>query len=419
MKMVEKVLLVGNGAREHAMAKKIVENENKLFSYMNYENPGIADLSEKFILGNLTNFEKLSMFKNIDYAIVGPELPLSYGITNYIEDKLGIPVASPREEVAKIETSKSFARQILDTYRIEGNPYFKICETISDFESFVKENDLEIAIKPDGLTGGKAVKVYGDHFSSYSEAEVIVKQILSRDELVIIEQKIKGKEFSLQVFTDGKNIQLMPLVRDYKRAYEGDKGPNTGSMGSYSLPDHHLPFLEQNDVEKAINILKKTIKALKEHTSIPYVGVLYGQFMKSEGKIFLIEFNARFGDPEAINVLKLLKDDYNIINQSMIDQSLKNVNFENKATVCNYLVPKGYPLNPLRDRRIIINHPLKSDLFYASVYRKNKAIRTTTSRSLALLGVGDNIVEAKKKVNEDLTRIEGKLYWRTDIAELE
>ncbi|UJG42108.1 MAG: phosphoribosylamine--glycine ligase [Candidatus Heimdallarchaeum aukensis] len=417
--MAEKVLLIGNGAREHAMAKKIVENENKLFSYMAYENPGIADISEKFILGNLTNFEKLSKFENIDYAIIGPELPLSFGLTNYIEDKLEIPVASPRQEVAKIETSKSFARNLLEKYEIEGNPVFKICKTISDFESFVKENGLEIAIKPDGLTGGKAVKVFGDHFSSYSEAEEIVKQTIAKDGLVIIEKKVKGKEFSLQVFTDGKNIQLMPLVRDYKRAYEGDKGPNTGSMGSYSLPDHHLPFLKQNDVEKAVDILKKTIKALKEHTNIPYVGVLYGQFMKSERNVFLIEFNARFGDPEAINVLKLLKDDYNVINQNMIDQSLKKVNFENKATVCNYLVPKGYPINPLKDEKITISYPLKSDLFYASVYRENGTIRTTTSRSLALLGVGNDIFKAKRKVIEDITKIKGKLYWRTDIGELE
>ncbi|MHA1346894.1 MAG: hypothetical protein ACTSO3_10905 [Candidatus Heimdallarchaeaceae archaeon] len=136
--MSEKVLLIGNGAREHAIAKKIVENEGSLYSYMSRENPGIADLSKKFSIGKLGDFNKLKKFRNVDYAIVGPENPLSEGITNYLEDKLKIPTCGPRKEVAKIESSKIFTRYLLDAYDIPGNIPYTICRSIDDLEDAIQ-----------------------------------------------------------------------------------------------------------------------------------------------------------------------------------------------------------------------------------------------------------------------------------------
>ncbi|MFW9853353.1 MAG: phosphoribosylamine--glycine ligase, partial [Candidatus Thorarchaeota archaeon] len=289
--MTEKVLLVGNGAREHAIAKKIVENDAKLYSYMSTENPGIADLSRKSVLGEINDFEKLNQFRKVDYAIIGPENPIASGITNYLEEKLDIPTCSPRQEVARIESSKIFARCLLDAYDIPGNVPYVICNSIRDLEDAIKEFGLEIAIKPDGLTGGKGVRVYGDHFTTFREAKDYARNILSKSNEFLVEEKKEGKEFSLQVFTDGKTIVPMPLVRDYKRAYDNEEGPNTGSMGSYSLADHKLPFLKKSDTEKAISILERSIDALEKQTGIKYKGVLYGQFMKTLDDIYLIEFN--------------------------------------------------------------------------------------------------------------------------------
>ncbi len=416
--MSEKILLIGNGAREHAIAKKIVENEGILYSYMSRENPGIADLSKKFSVGKLEDFNKLKKYRNVDYAIVGPESPLSEGITNYLEDKLKIPTCGPRKEVAKIESSKIFARYLLDAYDIPGNIPYTICRTIDDLEDAIQEFGLEIVIKPDGLTGGKGVKVYGDHFNCFKEARNYAKQLLAQDAEFLVEEKIKGKEFSLQVFTDGKTITPMPLVRDYKRAYDEEKGPNTGGMGSYSLPSHDLPFLSEKDIKSANEILGKTVTAMKKETGIDYKGILYGQFMKTNGKIHVIEFNVRFGDPEAINVLKLLKTDFNLIANQIIDGNLGKTEFSNQATVCTYLVPDGYPTNPKENRPIEVDSTMNADLYYASVYRERKEIKTTKSRAIAIIETGSNLEVAKQKINDNITKIKGDLFYRNDIGVL-
>ncbi len=411
-----KVLLIGNGAREHAIAKKIVENGAILYSYMSKENPGITDIAKEYILGDLTKFDKLKRFQHVDYAVVGPELPLSVGITNYLEDKLSIPTASPLKEVAKLETSKSFARELMKSYDIEGNPSFHICRNLDDFENAANSLNMNFVIKPDGLTGGKGVKVFGEHFRTYEEGKKYAKNLLTNDGVVLVEEKLVGREFSLQVFTDGTRVVPMPLVRDYKRAYDGDVGPNTGSMGSYSRPDGKLPFLDEKDTEKALKILKDVVVAIKKQTAREYKGVLYGQFMKTSKGVFLIEFNVRFGDPEAINVLSLLQNDYNEINQNIIDGKLSNAKFDKKATVCVYVVPKGYPVQPASEKVISVNRVFNSELYYASCYRENDQIKTTKSRALAVLSKSHSIEEARKNVYNDVKKINGEIEFRTDIG---
>ena len=416
--MSHKVLLIGNGAREHAIAKKIVENDGKLYSYMERENPGIADISKKFVLGGLTDFSKLDAFKKVDYAIIGPENPLANGVSNYLEDKLNIPTCGPRKEVARIESSKIFTRCLMDAYDIPGNIPYTICSSIDDLANAIKEFGMEIAIKPDGLTGGKGVRVYGDHFSTFREAKNYARELLSKSNEFLIEQKKEGKEFSMQVFTDGNTIVPMPLVRDYKRAYENEEGPNTGSMGSYSLSEHSLPFLTDSDKQFALNIMQKTIYALEKQTGIKYRGILYGQFMKTLNNIYLIEFNVRFGDPEALNVLKLLKTDFNNLSLQIIDGDLKTADFDQLATVCTYLVPKGYPESPASAEEIQIEESDDVDLYFASVYRLKQTIRTTKSRSIALVGTGEKLEEAIEKVSENISKIKGNLFYRKDIGSL-
>ena len=416
--MSYKVLLIGNGAREHAIAKKIVENDGKLYSYMERENPGIADISKKYILGDLSDFSKLDAFKKVDYAIVGPENPLALGVSNYLEDKLKIPTCGPRKEVARIESSKIFTRCLMDAYDIPGNIPYTICSSIDDLANAVKEFGMEIAIKPDGLTGGKGVKVYGDHFTTFREAKSYAGELLSRSNEFLVEEKKIGKEFSMQVFTDGSSILPMPLVRDYKRAYENEEGPNTGSMGSYSLPKHTLPYLTQTDMKYSLDIMKKTIHALEKQTGTRYQGILYGQFMKTDDGIYVIEFNVRFGDPEALNVLKLLHTDFNNLAMQITDGNLKTADFRNLATVCTYLVPQGYPESPISAEEIQIEEIDYVDIYYASVYRIKKSIRTTRSRSIALVGTGNDLEEARAKVAENITKIKGNLFYRKDIGSL-
>ncbi|MDY6959013.1 MAG: phosphoribosylglycinamide synthetase C domain-containing protein, partial [Halobacteriota archaeon] len=209
------------------------------------------------------------------------------------------------------------------------------------------------------------------------------------------------------------------LVQDHKRAYEGDVGPNTGGMGSYSDSNHLLPFIEDSEYEKCLKIMKETIDAIKEETGEYYKGILYGQFILTERGPYIIEFNCRFGDPEAMNVLPLLKTDFIDISEGIVDGNLHKADFDNLATVCKYVVPGGYPENPVKNAKLKIDDIEDALLFYASVNEEGGDIYTTSSRSLAVVGIADTIKEAEVKAEEALSKISGNIHCRHDIGKKE
>jgi len=221
-----------------------------------------------------------------------------------------------------------------------------------------------------------------------------------------------------QAFCDGSDLALMPPVQDHKRAFEGDNGPNTGGMGSYST-GKLLPFLEQRDLNRAKDIMQKTLSALKEEGS-PFTGILYGQFMLTKDRIKVIEFNARFGDPEAMNVLTLLKTELSEIFQSMAEGKLIPVTFSNECTVVKYLVPEGYPQKGLSNKQITIDEKGLWDsgakFYYGSVYETEDGIYTTTSRTAAVVAKADTLEEAEAKTENALSHIKGPLWHRKDIG---
>ena len=278
-----------------------------------------------------------------------------------------------------------------------------------------------IVVKPEGLTGGKGVKVYGDHLFSKGDILNYCNELVDKNSRFLLEEKCDGEEFTLQTFVDGKNVIGSPLVQDHKRAYVDDKGPNTGGMGSYSMEDHLMPFFNQDDVNEALEDMKKTVAAVKAETGTEYKGFLYGQFMKTSKGIKLIEYNSRWGDPEAMNVLPLLKGNFVDICWAIINGNLvKNFEFEKKATVCKYLAPEGYPVNPKQDEKIEID---KSKLdktgakyYYASVYREGEDIFTTTSRAIGILGIASSLEEAEKIAEMGVGCIKGKLFHREDVG---
>ena len=415
-----KILLLGHGAREHVVAETLKKNkEAKLYSYMKSENPGISSLSEHIKIGSYSDLDKIKEFaeKNkIDFAFIGPEDPLNEGVVDILHEA-GINSIGPTKLMARLETSKSFTRELLKKYDIEGNPKFKVFDkgNFNDIGRFIDELD-GIVIKPDGLTGGKGVKVQGDHFKTKEEAIDYCKEILETQNAVVVEEKFDGEEFSLQCFTDGKTVVGTPPVQDHKRAYENDKGPNTGGMGSYSCENHLLPFLKKNDVEKALDIVKKSVDAINKETGLYYTGIMYGGFILTKDGVKLIEYNARFGDPEAMNVLTLLKTDFVSICQAIIVQELDRINikFEKKATVCKYVVPEGYPDKPLKNEKVEISKT-KTKMYYASVEQKD-GLYMTGSRALAFLGIGDSLDEAEKIAEEGANSVKGKVFYRKDIG---
>ncbi len=427
---MNKVLLIGSGGREHAIAKALKDGGAKIYAVMKHKNPGIARLSEDYIIGDDSSVSFVKnldwvKFKKVDFAVIGPEAPLIKGMADMLEEK-GIPVVGPKKNGAIIEGSKEFMRDLMKKHNIEGMVDYYVFNDPNKVEEFLKNYDKPFVVKPVGVTGGKGVWVMGDHFKTKEEGikyakEVIEKKIGGVDR-VIIEEKLVGEEFTLQIFTDGRNLKGMPLVQDFKRAYEGDLGPNTGGMGSYSMENHLLPFLTKEDYTKAMKIMEDIIAAMRREGRI-YKGIIYGQFMLTAEGPKIIEVNCRFGDPEAMNVLSILKTNFVDIAWSIIEEKLIPVEFENKATVVKYVVPQGYGTKPLANQEIKVNEErIKREgalLYYASVNESNGKIYTTTSRSLAVVGIADNLYEAEKIAEKALRHIEGKVYSRHDIAKKE
>jgi len=412
-----RVLLIGNGAREHAIATALVHSGVELIAHMDQLNPGIASLAKKVSINSILDFRKLPDLVGIDYAFIGPEAPLASGVSDFLISQ-GIHCVAPSKNAAKIETSKSFARRIIQDTIPEANPEYSIVRSLDDLRKFENAIGVEnIVVKPDGLTGGKGVKIFGEHLHSRTELEKYAVGELSSKGVVVLEEKLVGIEFTIQAFVDGSKLVTMPLVRDYKRAYDQDKGPNTGSMGSYSTEYHGLPYVSEDDFLTAKLIMQTTVEQIKKVTHTDYKGILYGQFMKTEAGIKVIEYNARFGDPEAMNVLSILNSSMDVVCQQIIDGRLTDVFFDKVATVCVYVVPEGYPgTEVIRDSPIDTSVATTAELYYASVYQKERQILTTGSRAVGVLAKGATVAQARDVAYANASRIKGRVRYRSDIA---
>jgi phosphoribosylamine--glycine ligase len=230
----------------------------------------------------------------------------------------------------------------------------------------------------------------------------------------VIEERLVGEEFTIQAFVADGDLRTTPAVQDHKRAYEGDRGPNTGGMGSYSDATDALPFMDEGDYADAVSIMERTVEAMPE-----YKGVLYGQFMLTADGPKVVEFNARFGDPEAMNTLPVLETDFlDVLLAAREGESLPELEFSGQATVCKYAVPDGYPTDPKGGTRIAVDEESAGDalLFYASVDAREDGIYTTTSRSLAVVGVADSIADAEGIAEDALAAAGDGLRVRHDIG---
>ncbi len=433
-----KVLSIGGGAREHAVVKAFSRSGAEIYTVMKNRNPGIAGLSKEVCICPETDIKAVLEFAQRvepDLAFIGPEAPLAAGLTDALEDQ-GIPVASPTQAASRIETSKEFARELMKKYTIPGLVKFEVFHSMEGIEDYLRSYNGEYVIKPIGLTGGKGVKVMGDHFSTTDEAMSYIREIfesgMGGGAGVIIEEKVVGEEFTVQAFTDGTHVMPTPAVQDNKRAYEGDKGPNTGGMGSYSRADGLLPFLKEEEYKEAVNIIKHTISALGSEGT-PYRGVLYGQFILTRDGVKVIEFNARFGDPEAMNVLSVLKTSMVKIAEDIVNGSLpERGEFEKVATVCKYVVPEGYGVKSIAGETLRVNEEgiekAGAEIFYASVNldissvdRDARTVLTTSSRSMGILAKSalpgnEGIYEAERAVEKALKNIQGRFFSRHDIG---
>ncbi|MCD4797674.1 MAG: DUF3182 family protein, partial [Methanosarcinales archaeon] len=279
---MKKILLVGGGGREHAIAHAISRSkrEYELYAVMSRKNPGIAVLCEDFLLNSETDVDKVTEYaKNIgaDIAVIGPEAPLAAGLADALE-VLGIPSVGPKRAAAKLEFDKAWTRKFMEKHHIAGLPAFRVFDTGQEAQAHDYIDELgDVALKPAGLTGGKGVKVMGDQLPDLDAAKAYASELLKGD-MVVIEENLKGEEVTVQAFVDGTHLAYAPSVQDHKRAYEGDLGPNTGGMGSYNDAGNLLPFMVEGDYMEAKGIMEDVICKVKEETGEEYKGILYGQF---------------------------------------------------------------------------------------------------------------------------------------------
>ena len=418
-----KILVVGSGAREHAIVRALDRSpqEKAIFCLASNMNPGIAELCDEILIGNFNDpvfVVSYAKEKGATLAIIGPENPLANGVADALWDA-GVKVVGPKRNLAQLETSKAFTRDLLKEYGIPGGPQYQTFNSMDGVTEFLNELGENYVVKYDGLAGGKGVKVSGDHLNSYDEALGYCQELVDKGGEFVIEEKLIGEEFSLMSFCDGDKLKHMPAVQDHKRAYEGDTGPNTGGMGTYSDADHSLPFLDDDDIAQAHEINMATAQALKDKFGEGYKGILYGGFMVTANGVKLIEYNARFGDPEAMNVLPLLESDFIEICRGITDGTLDKVDvrFKNKATVCKYAVPEGYPDNPVKGEPIDVSEIKNPDgLFYASVELKDGRFIEAGSRTVAVVAISDTISDAEKIAEKDVSSVTGPLFHRTDVG---
>ena len=421
-----KVLAVGGGGREHAAVEALYRSGAEIYSVMKNANPGIIKRSKGYALIKETDVEKVCDFAKecgVELAYIGPEAPLGEGLVDALES-IGVKCAAPTKAAARIETSKTFMRELVEKYNIQGNLGFASFDNPDDAEEYVKNVDHEIVVKPVGLTGGKGVKVQGEHLHSFEDTMQYIREIFEGNiggAGVILEEKAVGEEFTQMAFCDGKKVVPMPLVQDHKRAYEGDVGPNTGGMGSYSDADHLLPFITSDERDAALRIIQDVIDAMAKE-GCPYRGPIYGQFMLTVDGPKIIEFNARFGDPEAMNVLTVLKSGFQDICYKMATGTLGDtVEFDDKATVCKYVVPEGYGVKSVSGKEITVDEEgiaaSGSVVYYANVDQKDGKLLTGTSRSIGVVGVGDTIDEAEKNCEKALGYVRcDHVFVRHDIG---
>lgn len=412
-----RILLVGEGAREHAVAERLAVG-NELCAITSKPHPGILPLTQKHWISSYEpeTIARCIQNEKFDLGFVSPDALLAKGLSDVLAAH-GIPIASPTKAAARIEWDKGFMRTLMEKYKLPGQIRYVLAGSESEAQRAIQQFGAA-AIKPLGLTSGKGVKVSGDHFSTEAGAMEYVREVLAKDRRVLIEEKLEGEEFSLQAFSDGKHIAVMPPVQDHKRALEGDQGPNTGGMGSYST-GKLLPFLKPSDIGEAIPILQAVVDAMKKEGA-PFRGVLYGQFMAVHDGVRVVEFNARFADPESINVLALLETPLDEVLKQITEEKLKPVRFREECTVVKYLVPKGYPDSPVADSALTVDwsalSAINAKAYFASVYEKEGNIFTTRSRTVALLGTGATLLEAEEKSERACGAVGGALSHRRDIG---
>lgn len=408
-----KVLVIGSGGREHAIVDALTRSRQVEKIYCAPGNAGIAAQAECVPIRE-TEVERLCEFaagSEIGLTVVGPEVALAAGVVDVFK-AAGLRIFGPTKAAARIESSKEFAKDLMAKYEIPTAGYRAFTDFAAAWE-YVQSNPLPAVLKYDGLAAGKGVVIA----ETYDEAEHALKDMLLDARFgagkVVVEKFLTGPEFSFMCFVSGHKVWPMVLAQDHKRAFDGDAGPNTGGMGAYSP----LPFVTAEDEEYALReVMQRTADAMVAE-GCPFEGVLYGGLMKTLQGIKVIEFNARFGDPETEVVLPRLKSDIVDVFCAVADGGDTELAWHDFATLGVVLASKGYPGDYEKGAEIKGLGRVESAVYHMGTKSEGGCVLTAGGRVLLVVGCGATLVEAREKALADVAKIECEnLFHRTDIG---
>ncbi|MBE8158803.1 MAG: hypothetical protein HAW59_05375 [Betaproteobacteria bacterium] len=430
---MENFLVVGGGGRESAFALKLAEDA-VVCAVVDHPNPAVISCVKRsggdYLTASSQDPKTVLEFaqKNkIDYVFVSADAPLANGVVDMLL-KNNIKTIGGTKAASRIEWDKIFSINLVQKTSPAAAPFFRIANAEKELDEIVREfakKNIPIVVKPRGLTGGKGVKVMPQHLPSYESCREYAAQLLraAPAEGVLLTEKLTGVEFTVMGFTDGENLVLAPATYDYPFRHENDSGPGTGGMGCFTAADKKLPFMDEEDLAECKKIMQKTVDALRAQ-NLHFTGILNGGFFKTPRGVRFMEFNARFGDPEALNILMVLDGSFSRLLKSLYHKTLREdgVRFIQKASVVKYLVSKEYPLRGAETPFAIDAAAVAAmdiNIFCAACVQKNGGYVSLNkpSRVAALGCVADNIEDAAARINRAVDlHVSGALDFRRDIG---
>ena len=403
-----KVLVIGSGGREHALVRKIRLDDSKTTIYAIPGNPGMASdaICVELPLDNLEKLAEFAQNNKIDLTFVGGEEPLSRGIVDLFTDA-GCPIFGPSKAAAQIETSKKFAKELMTKYYIPTAAY-RVFSDCGSAKEYLKTETFPIVIKADGLAAGKGVVIAG----SQKEAEDACDLLLEKHRAIVIEEYLQGIEFSLMTLVHQDQVVPLAIAQDYKRVHDGNLGPNTGGMGAYSP----VPQISSQVVRKAMELIMIPVAKALVKENIPFTGVLYGGLMWTKNGVKVIEFNARFGDPETEVVLPRMRTKLLPAIHRLLDKKTVKLSFSKEAAVGVVLASNGYPGK--YDVGLPTNIPLDDPLVLHMGTKMDKGnVLTVGGRVAIVVARGKTLQDARQEAYRKVESIKSPgLFFRKDIA---
>ncbi len=409
-----KVLVIGSGGRCHAIVDALAKSPEVEKIYCAPGNAGIAAEAQCVAIAD-TDAEALADFaerNEIGLTVVGPEAALDRGVADCFKRK-NLRIFGPTKAAARIESSKDFAKRLMTEHGVPTAAY----RTFTDYAAaveYVRSHSLPTVLKYDGLAAGKGVVIA----QTFDEAEQALRDMLVDDRFghgrVVVEEFLQGEEFSLMCFVSGRNLCPMPVAQDHKRAYDNDEGPNTGGMGAYT----GLPFIDRSDIDYAMEHIMRPVAEALDEEGTPFCGVLYGGLIKTADGIKVIEFNARFGDPETEVVLPLLESDLCRLMCDVADGKAVEARWSDMATIGVVLASKGYPGSYEKGCAIDLPSDLDATVYHMGTKLDAGRLVTAGGRVMIVVCAAATLAEARDKVRRQVERIGcDNLFHGNDIAD--